>query len=300
MDGEKDGGLRLKACTDQQLFEAANSGKCCANVIRLCVAESQLTDACLTVLPTLFPRLEELHAQKTKLSGKGLDTLLAALPGLRVINMDEAAVTSDCARALLNAYKSRQAATHASELAVSVLRVGELDTKWSKLLEVACNGRAASTFRVRTDLQKPFGQRPCHAIQVHETVAVHVHLDGYPPFEMVHLGVPASRPIVYVAKDAVTELNLVASGDVKVVAEPSVAGRRAKYRAAFEELYTDGHFFSKTFKTGRVWLETLDLLSGTTTTANDVHDKLMGPVQHKSRKTVHVQPVTVSNLDSMP
>jgi hypothetical protein len=300
MGGVDEGELRLRDCTDEQMLAEVDTGNVHARVTRLCVAESRVTDACLAVLPKLYPNLEEIHAQKTLITGKGLDVLMSSLPRLRMINLDQAAVTPECASALLRAFKARPAGRGAPVVAVSILGIGELDTKWSKLLEIACNGRVASSFRVRTDLQKPLGQRPCHAVQIHDTVDVHVHLDGHPPFEMLHLGVPASRPIMYVAKDAITELNLIASGDVKVVAEPSVAGRRAKYRTAFEKLYMDGFFFSKTFRNEHVWLETIDILAGTTTTTDDVQNKLLGPVQHRLRTTVHVRPTTVSNLECVP
>lgn len=300
MDAAAGGELRLKACTHALLQAEIGRGKVHAQVKKLCVAGCEVTDACLDAIAQLFPNLEELYAQGTPLSGQGIDKLLASVRCLNTVALDGSAITAECANALLAAINARAADSDAASLTVSLLGVGELDVRWSKLLDAACNGRTAARFRVLTDLQKPFGHRPRCAIQVHDTLAVHVHLSSYPPFCMTHYCVPALRPVSFVAKDVVTELNLVADGDCRTVGDLAVAKRRAEYRRVFETLYEEGFFFSLAFRVGSVRLETLDLLTGTLTTQTDVSNKLMGRVDKTKRLTVHVTPSYAPSMQAVP
>lgn len=279
--------------TDLIFLELADAGELFESVETLSLANCKVTDACIEPIARLFPGLKALYAQNTQIAGANIDRLFQGAPDLHYLALDGAAVTAACTDPLLDALSKRAEKKGIAKTTVLLRNIGRLDARWSKVLDFASNSRTASRFEVLTDLQKPFGQRPRHALQVHDSVDVYLYMHRLPVIKVVHSNVPACKLVMHIARDAVGEVNLVALGDVRTVSDVTVMRRRLQYRTALEQVFNDGYFFNKTFKRGDVQVTVQDVLTGTRTAHCAGEGQMIGPVKPTEHLVIQVELVSV-------
>lgn len=258
----------------------------CAGALRgvrqFALTRCDITDRSLPVIAALVPNAHVVHLSKTRIAGVGVAKLLGALQSCHLIGLDDTHMVGEGAVEVLSAMRARESSAPSAPLEAWMRGVAPND-KWTSLLLFASSAKNSKRFVVKHDLQAPLGSVPRHLVQVVE--CVHVRLWLPPPLpspvEVVEERVLCTKSVHQIAKDAITELNLVARGDERMPRDRLVRKRRLAYREALEATFASGSLMNKFYSVGGVQFTTRDPNTNETCSTRDVSDRLLGvPMSH--------------------
>lgn len=299
-DGGAECSLNLSdnAVTDAVLVDVIKElGQKLKGVRVLHLSHNPIEGECFEAICGAFPRLQELHAHHTALSGAGLFPLINNLPLLRVLNVDSTPCGAEAANQVLLALKQRANAAGAADapcvpLAVWMRTPAPIDARWLPLLHFVASKKNEG-FLLKHNLSPSSRSQGAsrNAVKVHDEVNVVLMFPGLPPLKVVHTNMSAVRETLGVARTSIEHLDLACAQMLHGghVARPPLKQEFDQTKLALLEYEHRVELVGQKFRLGTVEAERRDRYTGEREAECVLHQKLLGPPRPGSELTLRVE-----------
>lgn len=231
----------------------------------LCVlhlSHTLVDDSCLATITAGFPMLEELHLHDTRVELLKAKPFIKSMRRLRLLNCDNTRVEGAGADRVREAMLERRSAGSPVELEVW-LRGLQVDSSWVPLLHFcASKAQHLGAYRVKHDLQVQTRRADKHGVKLHSEVGVKLMFGSADEVTVRHPRVVCTKTALQLAQEAISELNLVAIRDERVVNDLVTMQLRRAYRGALKEHSLAGKLDGKEFEMSMLSLRRSHLYNG--------------------------------------
>jgi hypothetical protein len=176
----------------------------------LSLMHTDITDHSMLAISHMFPNVKKLFLSNTKVRGTGVATLTKNMRTLCLLALDNTLVDGQGCSSILEAMTARNDKKYIVRLEVWLRGVPDANDEWKMLFDWISTPRHLQNFHIKHDRLLMLGQRPCHVVQVHDTLWIALHISNVGKFAVRYLRVVCTKSIIDIAKEAICILNEIA------------------------------------------------------------------------------------------